>query len=905
MGIRDRLARLAFWLPSYRRETREADLDRELRGHLDIEAEEQREAGLSPEEAEYAARRSLGNAAKIKEDVRTAWGLQGFETLLQDLKFGLRQLRRNPGFTIVVVLTLGLGIGANTAIFTVINALMLRALPVREPQQLVAVGDPVHVHSWSDGTPRTDLFSYPLYSQVRDHNKVFSSVLASSPIDSLQVRIDGGPEKARGRLVTGNYFQTLGVKPLLGRTFTAEEDRVAGSDPVAVISYAYWRTRFSGDPSLIGRTVRLNNYPFTIIGVAPPGFFGEVVGDQADLWVPMMMEPQVLPGRDFLATPDTSTLLLVGRLRPGVTIQQARENVDAVVKAALTETLSAELSADDRDAMRTMKFDVPVSPGGRGLSRLRVEASTPLLLLMGLVCAVLLVACVNVANLMLARAATRRREFAVRLAIGAGRGRIVRQVLTEAILLAVMGGALGLLMARWASAALAQDALAVSLDWRVLAFTGAVCLLVGLAFGLAPASHFLKLDLTRTLPEGGRGETRGPGCAGRILVSSQIALGMLVLMIAGLFVRSLRKLEEFDLGYSRDHLVLARVDFVASGYNGPEVLNQTRKLLEGLSNLPGVRSVTVSSNGLFSGDESSDAIRIEGFNPGKKQDLVTAEDEVGPNYFTTIGVPVMLGREINEQDFQAGARVVVVNETFAKFYFGGRNPLGHSVYLQDSDHPNQPPYEIIGVAGDVHDHGVRATVRRRMYGSLSSATFDDDGAPNFELRAVGNPRALLSSVRARIHDLDPNVIIGSVETADGLVTDSVAPQVLVAKLSAVFGGLVLALVCVGLYGTLSYRVAERTREIGVRMALGAKRWDVLWMVTREACLMLLAGSVVGISGGIAATRLFQSLLFGVGAADPASIAAAIIILMAIAIIAAFLPARRATKVDAMVALRWE
>jgi putative ABC transport system permease protein len=882
-----------------------------------LEAEEEREAGLSPEVAEYTARRALGNTVRIKEDVRMAWGFQWLETLLQDVRYGMRQLRRNPGFTMVVGFTLALGTGANTAIFTVINALMLRALPVREPQQLVAIGDPMHVHAWSNGTPRTDIFSYPLYCQIQDHNNVFSSVLASSHIDSLQIRTEGGAEKARGRLVTGNYFETLGVEPLLGRTFTGGEDRVPGSDPVVVISYDYWRGRFSGDPSAIGRTVHLNNYPFTIIGVAPPGFFGEVVGDRADLWVPMMMEPQVLPVRDFLASPDTSTLLLIGRLRAGVTIQQARENVDAVVKVALTETLSAKLSADDRGAMRGMKFTVPVSPGRRGLSRLREEFSTPLLLLMGLVGAVLLVACVNVANLMLARSATRQREFAVRLAIGAGRGRIVRQVLTEAMLLTAMGGALALLLARWASAALVAlasqgsawnpgpNALAISLDWRVLAFTAAICLVGGLLFGLAPALHFLHPDLDHTLKEGGRGASGGGGHTGRLLVGSQIALGVLVLMTAGLFARSLRKLLEVNLGYSRDHLVLARVDMITSGYEGPEVLNQTRKLLEGLSRLPGVRSVTASSNGLFSGDESSDDIRIEGFVPSKQEDLHTADDEVGPDYFSTIGVPIVLGREINQRDFQTGAHVMVVNETFAKFYFGARNPLGHNIYLKDSDHPNQPPYEIIGVAGDVRDHGVRAVVRRRMYAPLSSAAFDDDGAPNFEVRAVGNPRALISSVRTEIHDLDPNLIIDNVETGGALVTDSVTSQVVVAKLSVLFGGLVLALVCVGLYGTLSYRVAERTREIGVRMALGARRRDVLWMVIRDACLMLLIGSVAGISSGIAAARLFRSLLFGVGAADPVSIAAAIITLLVVSIIAAFLPARRATKVDAMVALRWE
>ena len=344
------------------------ELSEEIQEHLAEKIEELLASGMSEEDAAHAAQREFGNATLIEEGSREVWRAPSIESLVADIRYGLRQLRRNPGFTIVVVLTLAFGIGANTAIFSVINALMLRTLTVREPRQLVAVGDPMRVHAWSDGTPRTDLFSYPLYAQVRDHNDVFSSMLASAHLDSLQIRIDGGAEKVRGRLVTGNYFQTLGVEPLFGRTFTGQEDRVPGSDPVVVISHSYWRTRFSGAPQVTGRTVRLNNYPFTIIGVAPPGFFGEVVGDQTDLWVPMMMEPQVLPGSDFLATPDTSTLLLIGRLRPGVTIPQARENVNAAVKAALTETLSAELSADDRSAMRTLKFDVPVSPGGRGLS---------------------------------------------------------------------------------------------------------------------------------------------------------------------------------------------------------------------------------------------------------------------------------------------------------------------------------------------------------------------------------------------------------------------------------------------------------------------------------------------------------------------------------------------------------
>ena len=473
---------------------RDEELNEEIRVHIAMAAREREERGEAEGDARAAARREFGNVGLVAEATREMWGWAWLERLWQDVHFGLRMMRRSPGFTAVAVLTLALGIGANTAIFTVINAVMLRMLPVEDPQRLVALGDPGRVHSWSTGTPETISFSYPLYCEVRDHNEVFSSVFASAMLSNLRVSIDGSHEGARGRLVTGNYFDTLGVKPLLGRTFTSEDDRAPGSDPVVVISYAYWHDRFSGDPSVIGRTVRLDNYPFTIIGVAPQGFFGEVVGDRADLWAPMMMEPELLPGRDFLESPNISALLLIGRLRPGVTIEHAHANVNRVVRQALTAGLTARLSADDRAAMQHNDLDVEVTPGGRGLSRVRKQFSSPLVFLMGLVGLVLLVACVNVANLMLARSAARQREIAIRLAIGGTRGRILFQLLTESVLLAFLGGALGLLFASWGSRVLVRlveqnsnSAFTLGVDWRVLGFTAGVCLLAGVLFGLAPA----------------------------------------------------------------------------------------------------------------------------------------------------------------------------------------------------------------------------------------------------------------------------------------------------------------------------------------------------------------------------------------------------------------------------------
>jgi predicted permease len=888
-------------------------LDSEIQFHLEQQIAENLAAGMSAEEARDAAIRTFGNPTVLKEETRDTWGWIAVEQIAKDLRYGLRMLRKNPGFGAVAVVTLALGIGANAAIFTVINAVMLRALPVKHAEELVTVGNPARVHSWGTGTPRTDVFSYPLYRELRENNQVFSSLLASSNLGNVRIAMGGGPETAGGRLVTENYFETLGVEALLGRTFTVDDGRTPGSDPVLVISYGYWQRRFSADASVIGRKVRLNNYPFTIIGVAPPEFFGEVVGDRVDLWAPMMMQPQLMPGRNFLESVNDAALLLMGRLNPGVTIEQARTNVNAVVKQALTVTLNAMMSSDDRNAMQNAKIAVEVSPGSRGLSRLRQEFSAPLLLLQGLVALVLLAASVNVANLMLARSEARRQEIGVRVAMGAGPGRLVRQLLTESVLVALIGGALGLLLAQWGSAILVglantsgrtTSTLSLAFDWRVLAFTGGICLSAAIAFGLTPALRFLHVKPGGALNEGGRGAQTGPKSSfGRALISAQIALGALVLVTGGLLVRSLRNLQEADLGYSRDRLVLARVDVLESGYQGAAMQNMTRELLDRLVALPGVRSVTASSNGLFSGDESSDAIRIDGVASVNQQDNVTADDEVGPNYFSTVGVPIILGREITSDDFNRAAHVAVVNETFAKFYFGERNPIGHKISMQDAEHPDT--YEIVGVARDVHDHGVRDAVRRRMYAPLTGASFDDLGAYNFEIRAVGNPHMLVNPIRTAIRNLNPDLVVDNIKTASELVTDTLASQALVAELSSFFGGLVLILVCVGLYGSMAYNVAARTREIGVRIALGAPRGGLIWMVTREACIELAIGGAIGIAAAMAATRMFKAMLFGLNEADPFSMISAILALAGVCLAAAIVPVRRAMRVDPIVALRYE
>jgi predicted permease len=906
-------SRIRSWMQTIvHRHRAETEMDTELRFHIEAFTEDLIRSGVSCEEAQRRARLEFGGIEQTKEQCRDARGSNFLNSLLQDMRFGLRMLRKNPGFTAVAVLTLALGVGANTAIFTVINAVVLRALPVQHPQELVVIGNPARVHSTGTGTPRIDVFSYPLYHEIRDNNSVFSSLLASSNLDNLRIKIETAPENITGRLVTENYFQTLGINPLLGRTFSLEDGRAPGSDPVLVISYSYWRRRFAGDPAVIGRKVRLNNYPVTIIGVTPPGFFGEVVGDHLDVWAPMMMQPQLMPGREFLVDPQAASLLLIGRLKPGVTIAQAQADVNTVTERALKVALDGKLTADDRDAVRKMKIAVQVSPGGRGLSRLREDFATPLFLLMAMVLLVLLVACVNVANLMLARSAARQREIAIRFAMGAAAGRIIRQLLTESLVLASLGGALGLLLAHWGASLLVSlvnfstERLSLGIDWRVLGFTAGLCLLASMVFGLAPAFRVLHVRLDRSLREGARDS--GSTLTGRVryvLAASQIALGVFVLMCAGLLVRSLSNLEEFDLGYSRDQLLLVPVDLLSGGYRGSAIQNATQEVLLRFARLPGVRSVSASSNGLFSGNESSDSVRVEGAISQNAGDSQTADDEVGPNYFSTIGVPVILGREITQQDFSSAARVAVVNESFANFYFGAQNPIGRMVHIQDSSRPDQPPYQIVGVCRNVRDHDVRQAARRRLYAPLTSADFDELGSPVFEIRAVGNPETLVNSVRTAIREMNSDLAVGGIETGGELVTDTLTSQILVAKLSTFFGALVLLLVCVGLYGSMAYNVAARTKEIGLRMALGAPRVDLIWMVMRETWMVLLIGLVAGIPLGIAATNLFQAMLFGVSKSDPLSIALAILALVAICVTAAIVPVRRATRVDPMVALRYE
>jgi len=835
------------------------------------------------------------------------------ETLFHDLRYAVRMLVKSPAFAIVAVLTLALGIGANSAMFSLVNAVLLKPLPVHEPERLAIIGDPTRAHGTSIGTPRNDEFSYPLYRELLRRNTTLEDMAAGALLPRVALQEQNQPpdsEATSGAIVTGNYFSVLGVPALIGRTLTAQDDQQVGGSPVAVLGYNYWQRRFAGNPRVVGTTVDLNGYPFTIVGVLPPEFRGHSIGDNPSIYVPISMHPQLVPNRRFLERKDIMWLNVFGRMKPGITLEQVGDRTNVALQDIVKANFASDFSKDDQDNFRKLKFEV--HPGAKGYSDLRDETGKALLVVMAIVGLVLLVACVNVATLLLARSSARRRELAVRLAIGAPPRRIVRQLLTESLLLAFLGGGVGMIVASWATQLLGRfilgrngiQRLDTSVDLRVLAFTAGACLLTGVLFGLAPALQALRVELATTLKDAERGSAAtGRWSASRVLIAAQMAIAVLVIVAAGLLVRTLQKLRTADLGYPRERLILMRLDAVSAGYKGARYNQLVRDLMERLRNTPGVRGVTASENGLFSGSESADTIKVEGYTPQKDGDRVSWEDTVAPDYFTTVGIPLRLGRDITADDTVARSHVAVVNEAFVKFYYGNENPIGRRFYFDDSGKLS-PPMEIVGVARDDRDHGVRAPVHRRFYRPL----FQDEtfaGEMNFEIRTVAGEAAAMDSIRSAVRGVDPKLIIQRMTAFNEMVENSIFDNVMLARLSMTFGILAIVLGVIGLYGVMSYGVAGRTREIGVRMALGARRGDVLWMILREALTIAAVGIVVGVPLALAASRTLKTMLYGVAPFDPLPLAAAIVILVLVAALGGAIPARRATLVDPMEALRYE
>jgi predicted permease len=850
------------------------------------------------------------------------------ENVWQDLRYAMRMLAKNPGFTLIAVLTLALGIGANTAIFSVLDSVLLRSLPVSHPEQLVTLSDPdEHGSSFGSEGGERSLLAYSEFEYFRDHNEVFSKIFAAdSSLPELEVTIPDSSsstgvqkESARVRLVSADYFATLGVTPGAGTFFTPEVDRARGGAPIALLSYAFWKQRFGLDPLAIGKTIQIRQTSFQIVGVTPPGFSGETVGEFPDLWIPMMMQDSVYPGRDLLTPAKDLTnmhiwLQVMARLKPGVTTEQAKASINVAFQGLLESKVGASISAEERQHALDQRINL--QPAAHGSSVLRAHFGEPLKILMAMVGFVLLIACANVANLLLARGAARQKEFAMRLAIGAGRARLIRQLLTESLLLAALGTVAGIFLAYWADILLLRmvsggatpQAVQLNLqpDARVLGFTLGVTVLTAILFGLIPSLYVTRLNLSPVLKStilgltGDSSQRRLP--AGKILVVAQVAVSVILLVSAGLFVRSLSKLGEVNLGYSRENLILFRVDAAPGGYKGAAIPRFQLDLLARISALPGLRGATVSKDGLFSHSESADPIAVEGYTPKGGEEMHSRMDHVGPGYFSTLGIPILMGREIQAQDTPGSVRAAVINQTFARRFFPNTNPIGKQV--RDTYSGNPAEMIVVGVAADAKYNNLREQAMPRIYAPLANPMWENPSAV-YEVRTYADPQAVAAALRQVVQDMAPTLPPIEIHTMSGLVDESLQTDRFIEQLASAFSLLALLLAAIGLYGLMGYTVARRTRDIGIRLALGAEPANVLWQVLSETLVLVLIGIAIGVPAALGGTHFVRSLLFGLGFADPVAILFAATLLALVAALAGFLPARRASRVDPMVALRYE
>jgi putative ABC transport system permease protein len=896
----------------------EQELDDELNFHIEREAQKYERQGMRHDAALRRARLEFGGVEQMKEASRDMRGTARLESVVRDLRYAIRSLKSRPAFTLTVIATLALGIGANTAIFTLVDALVLRPLPVPHPEQLAIVSDPAAVNDNNVGSPVTDYVSFLLYRDVRARNTVFTDMYASGGSGPIDVQMGAGTdataEQPHARFVTGNFFSVLGVSAYAGRIFTAAEDETPGQDPVAVLTYDYWQHRFSGSRAAIGSVVRVNDVAVTIIGVTPPGFGGDIVGQPLDFWLPMMMDPVIQPRMNLLNDRAWSWVVMMGRLKPGVTLEKARQEVSAIEANAIREHLSGRELSQFEDGLKDSP--VHVVSGARGFSERRAEYGKALWVLMAAVGLVILVVCANVSSLMLARMVARSREMTVRMTLGAGRGRLIQQMLVEGALLAIVSSVLGLFAATWgtrvllatvsASNTASPIAIDTTPDARVLAFTAAMTLASVLLFGLLPAFRATHVDLAASLRSQGRNlmgaaraERVGRIPFGRALVVAQIALSMLLLIGGGLLVRSMQQLLHSDIGVDRDHVVAVRVRTAGSQYVGSRLAQFRRDLADRVSRVPGVDAAAFAGNGLFSGGRSGGLVDVSGFVPQADSERGVSLDRVGPNFFHAIGARLIRGRDIELRDLLTEPPAVVINETMAKRYFGARDPLGGTVTLADTLH-----YRIVGVVRDFQSSNVRGKPRREMYIVFNNPNSGDAGQAKLAVHVRGDPSRFVEPIRRAIEEVDRTRPI-VVDPVNDLVRGTVSQDVLLVQVTMFFCIVTLVLAALGLYGVTAYSTSQRTSEFGLRAALGADPGDVTRMVLGEAVRVAILGVVIGVPAGLAATRLIRAQLFGVGTMDLPSLSIAIVVLVATAVVASYLPARRAAKVGPLEALRLE
>jgi predicted permease len=879
------------------------ELDEEMRLHLELRRQKLIASGLTPEDAHRSAQRRFGNTTRIKEKSHMAWGWDWLETFLQDAGYGLRSMLRTPAITVVALTSLALGIGANTAIFSFLDAMMLRSLPVRDPQQLVKLG----VEDWggiTDSFACAELYSYPFYRQFQRKNAVFSDTAAVfSMMNSVHGFVDDRQESQliHVQTVSGTYFQTLGVSALMGRVLNDADDSSEGDHPVLVISDGFWKRIFGADPLVLNHKLKLGNVVYDIAGVAPAEFFGTKVGEAPDAWAPLSMAGVVPPGWGAYKNNFSESLYILGRLKPGVTMEQATANVNVLFPQILHSFPDAKFTQEN--VADLARAHVALKSMASGVSDLRRAYSEPLMVLMVIVGLVLIIACANIANLLLARSTARARELAVRQALGASRSRIIRQLLTESMMLALAGGALGITFAAVANRVLlgmisrGSDAvpLDVSLNLRLLAFTFAVTVCTALLFGTLPALRATRLQLVEGLKSGRGASAAGRSPLAKILVVSQVALSLVLMVAACLFLRTLVNLNRVDAGFNKENVLRLDIDSNITGYkdDDPRLKILFKQIEDRVNALPGVKAASFSAFTFGEGSWNS-SIRVPGMPVNRNVDV--DHNIIGNGYFSTMQIPILAGRAFDSQDTATSQRVAIISEHVARTLFPEGSPIGRTYFIGSDEKM------VIGVARDVKLHGLD---RPTGYIDYLPYTQREWGFGDFEVRYSGDFSSIANEVQQAIHAVDRRLPITHIMTLDAQVASSFTNQTIIAELSAFFGLMAVFLSCIGLYGLMSYLVGRRTGEIGIRMALGANRSEVAWQVLREIGLLVFAGIVIGLPLTLAGIRLVRNMLYGLSVTDPFSLMAATALLLFAGMAAGYLPARRASRVDPVVALRDE
>jgi macrolide transport system ATP-binding/permease protein len=916
------MSRKLRWLFARRR--REAELTEELAFHIEEEAEER---GYT------AARRELGNLALIKEDTRAMWGWTWVEQLMQDLRYAVRTMLKNPAFTALAALSLALGIGANTAIYSFMDAVMLRRLPVRDPKSLALLqwhsknrgGDSVidGISGQFSDDPKLGLvggiFPYPAFEELRRSSNVFSALFVYHPSRKLTVMAGGEAEVASGEYVSGDFFSGLGVAPEAGRLIVADDDRM-GTDAV-VLSYGFAQRRFGDAVRAVGQKILLNNLPFTIAGVTPPGFYGADSGSAPEFYLPLRADMALDP-RDGKRSASRYLdrhyywMEMMGRLRPGMTVKQAQAQVGPMFDNWVASTVEKE----------AQRADLPkflLSEGARGVDRMQRNYQEPLVILMAMVALILAIACANIANLLLARATARRREMAVRLSIGAGRWRLVRQLLTESVMLAAIGGVAGVLLAYWSVPVLramfasgSNFVLRAELNWHVLVATAALTIVTGLLFGLAPALQVTRVEVAPVLKESRIAGPRGrrlPVSSSQMLVIAQLAVSLVLMVAAGLFVRTLTKLQSLNMGFVRENVLVFKLNAKQAGHRDTELPSFYRGLEQRFLTIPGVISVAEANSPLV-GDGAWGWPVVPAGKP-KPEHAPTGHGSFGgwenthvleadANFFATMKIPIVAGRGFTERDRAGSAPVAIVNEAWVKANLAGRNAVGERVVSFGMD--DKPvDLAVIGVAKNAFYNHIQENFPATVYLPLDQNLGIPVDEMTFYLRTAGDPLKYAAAVRQIVHETDARIPVTNLGSQEQRIERQMGDEILFARLSAGFALLALSIASVGLYGTMSYVVARRTGEIGIRMALGAPRSRVVWMVMRQVAILSAIGLAIGLPVAVGASRLVESMLFGIKAGDPVSIGTAIGTIVIAAIAAGYAPARRASRIDPLVALRNE